>query len=61
MNHEFLLAALGCGQYKVALDIAARHPFVVFGTMHGAAFRILAERGVPEPTESYQVYFYETG
>lgn len=56
-----LLVALGCGRLKEIFDIAARHPFVVFGTMDGEIFAGLAVRGLLEQAARLPVYFYETG
>ncbi|MEW6182182.1 MAG: hypothetical protein AB1500_03260 [Bacillota bacterium] len=61
MGSRFLLVALGCGQCSSALGIAAGHPLVAYGTMHGAALRLFSERFTPEQTGDYPVYFYETG
>jgi hypothetical protein len=56
-----LLVALGCGRLPGIFDIAARHPFVVFGTMEGKVLpgltACVAGRGAP----ALPVYFYETG
>jgi hypothetical protein len=60
LNSDFLIVALGCGQYKGALELALKNPFVVFGTMHGGVFAKLAAKGIPGSSD-FAVYFYETG
>jgi hypothetical protein len=42
-------------------DIAARHPFVVFGTMEGKVFAGFTAFIVGGTASAIQVYFYETG
>jgi len=42
VGEGMLLVALGCGRLPGILDIAARYPFVVFGTMEGEVFAGLA-------------------
>lgn len=61
MDSEFLLVALGCGQFTAALQVAAKQPLVVYGTMHGAALRLFIERLAPDQSRGCSVYFYETG
>jgi hypothetical protein len=56
-----LLVALGCGRLPGMLDIAARHPFIVFGTMEGRIFAGLTACIVGSTTCALPVYFYETG
>jgi len=46
-----LLAAVGCGRLPGILDITARHPFLVFGTMDGNVFADLTA-GVAGSTAS---------
>lgn len=56
-----LLVALSCGRLPGIFDIAARHPYVVFGTMEGEALvgftDCVAGMQIPENP----VYFYEAG
>jgi hypothetical protein len=56
-----LLVALGCGRLPGMLDIAARQPFIVFGTMDGGIFAGLTACIVGSTTSALPVYFYETG
>lgn len=49
-----LLVALSCGRLPGIFDIAARHSFVVFGTMEGEVLADLTASELP-------VYFYEAG
>ncbi len=55
MGKEMILVAIGCGRLPGIFEIAARHPFVVFGTMDGNALA----SGVM--VSSLPVFFYETG
>ena len=61
MGEGVLLVALGCGRLLGMLDITARHPFVVFGTMEGEIFAGLADYIVGSTASALPVYFYETG
>jgi hypothetical protein len=61
VDKGILLVALGCGRLPGILDIAARHPFVVFGTMDGEVFAGLTACGVGSTSSALPVYFYETG
>jgi len=61
MGEGMLLVALGCGRLPGILDIAARHPFVVFGTMEGEVFAGLTAQVVESTASALPVYFYETG
>jgi hypothetical protein len=61
MAEGMFLVALGCGRLPGILDIAARHPFVVFGTMHGKVFADLMASVVGSTGSALPVYFYETG
>jgi hypothetical protein len=61
VSEGMLLVALGCGRLPGILDIAARHPFVVFGTMDGKVFSGLAGCVVRNTASAFPVYFYETG
>jgi hypothetical protein len=54
-----LLVAIGCGRMPGILDITARHPFVVFGTMERKIFADLTVCGTM--ASALPVYFYETG
>ena len=56
-----LLVALSCGRLPGILDIAARHTFVVFGTMEGNAFAGLTASVGNSAAPALPVYFYETG
>jgi hypothetical protein len=56
-----LLVALGCGRLPGILDIAARHLFVVFGTMERKVFAGLSSCVVGSTASALPVYFYETG
>jgi hypothetical protein len=56
-----LLVALGCGRLPGIFDIAAKHPFVVFGTMDREVFAGLTSRVVGSAASVLPVYFYETG
>jgi hypothetical protein len=56
-----LLVALGCGRLPGILDIAARRPFVVFGTMEGKVLGDLAPCVAGDAPSALPVYFYETG
>lgn len=61
VGEGMLLVALGCGRLPGILDIAARHPFVVFGTMEGEVFAGLTSCVVGSTASALPVYFYETG
>ena len=61
MGEGMLLVALGCGRLLKMLDITARHPFVVFGTMEGEIFAGLPACIVGSTASALPVYFYETG
>jgi len=56
-----LLVALGCGRLPGILAIAARHSFVVFGTMEGKALAGLTACAAGSTAPALPVYFYETG
>jgi hypothetical protein len=56
-----LLVALGCGRLPGIIDIAARHSFVVFGTMEERAFAGLTSCGAGSAAPALPVFFYETG
>jgi len=56
-----LLVALGCGRLPGILEITARNPFVVFGTMDGKVLSELSARISGATASSFPVYFYETG
>jgi len=56
-----LLAAVGCGRLPGILDIAARRPFVVFGTIEGSVFADLTAGVAGSTASALPVYFYETG
>lgn len=53
MCADFVIAAIGCGRLKRALQIAGRQPFVVFATIN----RRVPPVGDPPP----RIFFYETG
>ncbi len=59
VSEEILLAAVGCGRLPGILDIAAKHSFVVFGTMEGKVLAGLTACG--STASPSRVYFYETG
>jgi len=61
MDERMLLVALGCGRLPGLLDIAARHPFVVFGTMEGRVFAALTPCISGSAESNLPVYFYESG
>ena len=61
MGEEMILVAIGCGRLPGILDIAARHPLVVFGTMEGKVFAGLTACVVYSTAFALPVYFYETG
>ena len=61
MNEGMLLVALGRGRLPGILDITARHPFVVFGTMDRKVLADLTSSVVDIKTSALPVYFYETG
>jgi hypothetical protein len=61
VGEGILLVALGCGRLPEILDIAARHPFVAFGTMEGEVLAGLVARIVGSTVSALPVYFYETG
>jgi len=56
-----LLLALGCGRLPGILEIAARHSFVVLGTMDGNAVVGLTASNEDRLRPAVPVYFYETG
>ncbi len=61
MGEGMLLVALGCGRLPGILDIAAKQPFVVFGTMEGKVLAGLTARVAGGTSSALPVYFYETG
>jgi hypothetical protein len=61
MGKRMLLVALGCCRLPGILDIAARHSFVVFGTMEGKALAGLSACVVGITAPVLPVYFYEIG
>jgi hypothetical protein len=61
VGERMLLVALGCGRLPGIFDIAARHPFVVFGTMQREIFAGLTACVVDSTASALPVYFYETG
>jgi hypothetical protein len=61
LGDRILLVALGCRRLPGVLDIAARHSFVVFGTMEGKVFPGLAASVAGSMASALPVYFYETG
>ena len=56
-----LLVALGCFRLPGIIDIAARHSFVVFGTMDGKVLAGLSAGVVGSTASVLPVYFYESG
>ena len=61
VSERILLVALGCGRLQEILDIAARYPFVAFGTMDREVFAGLADSSADSTAFDLPVYFYETG
>ena len=61
VSEGMLLVALGRGRLPGILDITARHPFVVFGTMDGKVIAGLTACVVGTTASALPVYFYETG
>jgi hypothetical protein len=61
VGEKILLVALGCGRLPGILEITARHPFVVFGTMDGKILPDLSAKISGATISSFPVYFYETG
>ena len=61
MREGMLLVALGRGRLPGILDITARHPFVVFGTMDRKALAGLISSVAGSTASALPVYFYETG
>jgi hypothetical protein len=61
MGKRMLLVAIGCSRLPKIMDIAARNPFVVFGTMDGGAFADLNPSDQSDAAPGLPVYFYETG
>ncbi len=61
VGEGMLLVALGCGRLPGIIDITARHPFVVFGTMDGQVLAGLTAGVVGSTASALPVYFYETG
>ena len=56
-----LLVALGRGRLPGILEITAKHPFVVFGTMDRNVLAGLTACVVGSTAFALPVYFYETG
>jgi len=56
-----LLVALSCGRLPGIFDIAARHHFVVFGTMEGRVLAGLTASVTGGTASELPVYFYEAG
>jgi hypothetical protein len=56
-----LLVALSCGRLPGTFDIAARYPFVVFGTMEGRVLAGLTASVTGGAACELPVYFYEAG
>jgi hypothetical protein len=54
-----LFVALGCGRLPGILDIAARHSFVVLGTMDRDASAGLTASNEDRLRPAVPVYFYE--
>ncbi|MCP4631128.1 MAG: hypothetical protein GY850_47600 [bacterium] len=61
MNENMLLVAIGCSRLPGIFDIAASHPFVVFGTMDENVLSDLAQCVEPHRAANVPTYFYETG
>jgi hypothetical protein len=56
-----LLVALSCSRLPETFDIAARYPFVVFGTMEGRVLAGLTASVMGGAASELSVYFYEAG
>ena len=61
MSEGMLLVAIGCGRLPGIVDITAKQPFVVFGTMDGKVLAGLNACGLVNTASILPVYFYETG
>ena len=61
LSGRMLLVALGRGRLPGILDITARRPFVVFGTMDGSVLSGLTNCDADRMASGLPVYFYETG
>jgi hypothetical protein len=61
VGEGMLLVALGCGRLLGMIDITARHPFVVLGTMEGEVLAGLTACIVGSTASALPIYFYETG
>jgi hypothetical protein len=61
MGKGMLLAAIGCSRLTGIFDIAARHPYVVFGTMDGHVLAGLSNCVADDKASALPVYLYETG
>ena len=61
MSAGMLLVAIGCGRLPGIVDITAKQPFVVFGTMDGKVLAGLNACVVSNTASALSVYFYETG
>ena len=61
MEKKMLLVAIGCSRLPGIMDIAAKNPFVVFGTMDGSAFADPDHLAQYHAAPGLPVYFYETG
>lgn len=61
VGERMLVVALGCGRLPGILDSAARHPFVVFGTMEAKVLAGLNASVVGSTASPLPVYFYESG
>lgn len=53
-NQGMILAAIGCGRLRSALEIASQEPFVVFATLGSSLAGV-------QPGIEAKVHFYETG
>ena len=56
-----LLVALSCGRLPGIFDIAARYPFVVFGTIERRVLAGLTASITGGAASELPVYFYEAG
>lgn len=61
MDEGMLLLAIGCSRLPGMFDIAARHPFVVFGTMDENVLAGLVNCLEGHRAPNVSAYFYETG
>jgi len=61
MDEGMLLLAIGCSRLPGMFNIAAKHPFVVFGTMDENVLAGLVNCVADHRAPNVSAYFYETG